>query len=217
MVASDDPTESSTPRKFSCAYAHLTPSATSVSSINALMRMDERQTVDMVSSDGEVCGPGMDSARCIVQRDWGRRGGKRRYFNDARRRRNHSTTVRLQYKYRKPLSVGFDWQQRLRPFMSIRGMGGAFMDFECFKGASSGKTPPIESPPESSTPSADPEQRMWCVGGESNCLHTCTAPERSVFVSCIRKAVAWARNANQPVYVLCTEYSSFPCSHGSPS
>jgi hypothetical protein len=33
-------------------------------------------------------------------------------------------------------------------------------------------------------------------------------------VSCIRKAVAWARSANQPVYVLCTEYSPFPCSHG---
>jgi hypothetical protein len=30
-------------------------------------------------------------------------------------------------------------------------------------------------------------------------------------VSDIREAVAWARSANQPVYVLCTEYSSFPC------
>jgi hypothetical protein len=47
----------------------------------------------------------------------------------------------------------------------------------------------------------------------SQAAQTATPP----LVSCIRKAVAWARSANQPVYVLCTEYSSFPCSHGVPN
>jgi hypothetical protein len=41
-----------------------------------------------------------------------------------------------------------------------------------------------------------------------------TVGRMDIVVSDIRKAVAWARRANQPVYVLCTEYSPFPCSHG---
>jgi hypothetical protein len=36
-------------------------------------------------------------------------------------------------------------------------------------------------------------------------------------VSDIRKAVTWARSANQTVYVLCTEYSSFPCGARCPN
>jgi hypothetical protein len=36
-------------------------------------------------------------------------------------------------------------------------------------------------------------------------------------VSDIREAVAWARSANQPAYVLCTEYSSFPCGARCPN
>jgi hypothetical protein len=39
----------------------------------------------------------------------------------------------------------------------------------------------------------------------------------SAYVSDIREAVAWARSANQPVYVLCTEYSSFPCGARCPN
>jgi hypothetical protein len=39
----------------------------------------------------------------------------------------------------------------------------------------------------------------------------------AITVSDIREAVAWARSANQPVYVLCTEYSSFPCGARCPN
>jgi hypothetical protein len=44
-----------------------------------------------------------------------------------------------------------------------------------------------------------------------------SALQSTEFVSDIREAVAWARSANQPVYVLCTEYTSFPCGARCPN
>jgi hypothetical protein len=55
----------------------------------------------------------------------------------------------------------------------------------------------------------DPVKASWDLPGMRATSTINLGYEASV--SDIREAVAWARSANQPVYVLCTEYSSFPC------
>jgi hypothetical protein len=61
----------------------------------------------------------------------------------------------------------------------------------------------------------DPVKASWDLPGMRATSTINLGYEASV--SDIREAVAWARSANQPVYVLCTEYSSFPCGARCPN